>query len=322
MTASKAGEPQLDATGGMGPVVTVSAVTKRYGPVLAVDRVDVSVAAGEIYALLGLNGAGKTTLIRMLLGMVRPTEGRVSLWGVPVSAAQRAVWARVGYLVETPAAYPELSVRENLRLVARLRRLPDSAPVDEVIDRLGLREYAHRRARTLSSGNAQRLGLAKALLHGPPLLILDEPANGLDPAGVVEIRDLLRGLAEAGTTVFVSSHVLAEVARLATRIGIIHHGRLVREVDTDDLAGWARPSLRVSTRDLAAATEVLRRAGFHPTADGDGLTLPDVRAVAAPDEVATVLVAAGCPPTHLTVAREDLETYFLRTVGGLDGDNG
>jgi len=322
MTTSTTGKRQLDATEAAGPVIQVSAVTKRYGPVLAVDRVDVSVATGEIYSLLGLNGAGKTTLIRMLLGMVRPTEGQVSLWGAPVGPRRRAVWARVGYLVETPAAYPELSVRENLRLAARLRHLPDSAPVDEVIDRLGLREYAHRRSRTLSLGNAQRLGLAKALLHQPPLLILDEPANGLDPAGVVEIRDLLRDLAEAGTTVFVSSHVLAEVARLATRIGIIHHGRLVRELDTDDLAGWARPSLRVSTRDLAAATDVLRRAGFHPTADGDALTLPDERAVAAPDEVATVLVAAGCPPTHLTVAREDLETYFLRTVGGLDGGHG
>jgi ABC-2 type transport system ATP-binding protein len=305
-------------------VIVVMGATKRYGPVVAVDRVDLRVEAGEIYALLGLNGAGKTTLIRMLLGMVRPTGGRVSLWGAPVAAEQHAMWARVGYLVETPAAYPELTVRENLRLAARLRRLSDDASVDEVIDRLGLGEYAHRRARTLSLGNAQRLGLAKALLHRPQLLILDEPANGLDPAGVVEIRELLRGLASTGTTVFVSSHVLAEVARLATGIGIIHHGRLVRDLDTDELDHWARPSLRVAARDLGAAAEVLRRAGFHPrdNVDGDGLVLSDEPAVDAPDAVATLLVAAGCPPTRLAVEREDFETYFLRTVGGPGGGDG
>jgi ABC-2 type transport system ATP-binding protein len=237
------------------PVIEVSAATKRYGSILAVDRVDLSVQAGEIYALLGLNGAGKTTLIRMLLGMVRSTSGRVSLWGMPVRQSGQQLWARVGYVVETPAAYPQLSVRENLRVVARLRHLPD-ARVDEVIDRLRLSPYADLRARKLSLGNAQRLGLAKALLHRPQLLILDEPANGLDPAGVVEIRDLLRGLAGSGTTVFVSSHVLAEVARLATRIGILHHGRLVRDLNTDDLVGWARPTLRVSARDLHAAADV------------------------------------------------------------------
>jgi ABC-2 type transport system ATP-binding protein len=305
----------------IGPVISVSAVSKRYGEVVAVDHVSVRVERGEIYALLGLNGAGKTTLIRMLLGMVRPTAGRLSLFDLPIRPGLRSVWARVGYLVETPAAYSELTVRENLRLVCRLRRLRDCQPVEEVIERLGLSGYADRRARTLSLGNMQRLGLAKALLHGPDLLILDEPANGLDPSGVVEIRDLLRDLAhEHGTTVFLSSHLLAEVARLATRIGIIHNGQLIQELDGEKVARQVRGWVSVSTRDDAAAARALRDAGFDPQAgDERGLVLPDVRAVDAPEEVATLLVAAGCPPTRLVVEREDLETYFLRTVGAAPG---
>jgi ABC-2 type transport system ATP-binding protein len=300
------------------PVIDMVAVSKRFGEVLAVDNVSVRVERGEIYALLGLNGAGKTTLIRMLLGMVRPTGGAIGLFGEPVSAGAHAVWARVGYLVETPAAYPELTVRENLDLVRRWRRLADLSAVDDALERLGLVPYAQRRARTLSLGNAQRLGLAKALLHRPELLILDEPANGLDPAGVVEVRDLLHELTRWGTTVFLSSHVLAEVARLATRIGIIHDGRLVQEFPAVDLDRRVRRWLETATHDDAAASRVLAAAGFTVDTDAGALRLWDERAVDAPDEVATLLVAAGCPPIRLVVEREDLETYFLRVVATAD----
>jgi ABC-2 type transport system ATP-binding protein len=297
-------------------VIEASGVSKRYGDVVALDRVDVTVRPGEIYALLGLNGAGKTTLIRLLLGMVRPSGGAVSLFTHHIPTAGPAVWSRVGYLVEGPAAYPDLTVRENLTLVRRLRQLPDDTRVDDAIARLRLDQYADRRAGTLSLGNAQRLGLAKALIHQPDLVILDEPANGLDPAGVVEIRDLLHELAATGTTVFLSSHVLAEVERLATRIGIIHAGRMVRELDAADLAHEVRTWLRVATRDDTAATRTLTAAGLivdesHP----DGLRLTDPGAVTRPDDIATMLVNAGHPPTALAVEREDLETYFLRTVG-------
>ena len=208
-------------------------------------------------------------------------------------------------------------MRQNLELVRRLRMLADRRTVDEVIERLALGEYADRPARTLSMGNAQRLGLAKALIHRPDLLILDEPANGLDPAGVVEIRHLLQNLAEAhGTTVFLSSHILAEVARLATRVGILHEGRLLQEIDADELARQVRRRLAVSARDAGAAATALRAAGLHPEPDGDrGVLLADERAVQSPDEVATLLVRAGCPPTRLAVEGEDLETYFLRLVG-------
>jgi len=295
-----------------GDAVTLTGLTKRYGDVTAVDDVSLRIAPGEIYALLGLNGAGKTTLIRLLLGMVRPTAGDVVVLGEPVRRGTRAVWSRVGYLVETPAAYPELTVRENLLLQAGLRRVDRRrAAVDDVIGALALTPYADRRARTLSLGNAQRLGLAKALLHRPELLVLDEPSNGLDPAGVVEIRELIRGL---GVTVLLSSHVLGEVARVATRIGIIHQGRLVRELD----ATAVRRRLSVSTRDLPAAIAVLREAGYEPHPYDDGLVLDEARAVDAPDAVAALLAAAGHPPTRLVVEEDDLETSFLRTVGGGD----
>jgi ABC-2 type transport system ATP-binding protein len=294
--------------------VEVLEVTKRYGEVTAVDRVSLRVDQGEIYALLGLNGAGKTTLIRILLGMIAPSNGSVHVLGAAVGAGERSAWSKVGYLVEEPAAYPELTVRENLEVVRRLRRLPGSA--DNVIDRLALAPYADRKARALSMGNLQRLALAKALIHRPDLLILDEPVNGLDPAGVVEIRALLAELArEHGVTVFLSSHLLAEVARLAARIGILHHGRLLREFDPHGLDQDLRRRLLIATLDDEKARTVLEANGYHP--DG-GLALTDERAIAHPDHIATLLVEAGCPPTRLLVEEEDLETYFLRTVGAGD----
>ncbi|MFC4058974.1 ABC transporter ATP-binding protein [Planomonospora corallina] len=307
----------LDARrAGAAPAVRTTAVSKRYGDVVAVDEVSLSVEPGQIYALLGLNGAGKTTLIRMLLGMIAPTGGSAEVLGAHVSGGDRSAWPRVGYLVEAPVAYPELTVRENLEVVARLRRLP-SGTVGEVIDRLALTPYADRRARALSMGNLQRLALAKALVHTPELLVLDEPVNGLDPAGVVEIRTLLAGLArEHGVTVFLSSHLLAEVARLATRIGIIHRGRLLQEVDAAGLEAHLR-RLSVSTRDDTAARAVLAAAGFAPQGEGP-ITLTGTRAIERPDEVAALLAEAGCPPVRLLVEEEDLEAYFLRVVG--DGD--
>ncbi|HUF00551.1 MAG TPA: ATP-binding cassette domain-containing protein [Anaerolineales bacterium] len=193
--------------------------TKRYGDILAVDSVSLRVKQGEIYGFLGLNGAGKTTTIRALLGMIRPSEGNVKVLDQVVGPTGRGPWARVGHLVERPSAYPELTVRENLEIAERMQGLSDSSRTSRIIDRLGLTSFADRKAGALSTGNLQRLGLARALLHQPELLLLDEPANGLDPAGVVEIRELLLTLArEKGVTIFMSCHILTEVDRLATRI--------------------------------------------------------------------------------------------------------
>ncbi|MFI7637421.1 ABC transporter ATP-binding protein [Nonomuraea sp. NPDC049400] len=296
------------------PVIEIAHLSKRYRHVTAVNDVTLRVQAGQIYALLGLNGAGKTTLIRLLLGMIAPTSGTVRVLGSDVSAGDRSAWARTGYLVEVAAAYPELTVRENLDVVRRLRRLPGTC--DDIIERLALTPYAERRARTLSLGNLQRLALARALLHAPGLLILDEPVNGLDPAGVAEIRALLADLAhQHGTTVFLSSHLLAEVARLATRIGILHHGRLIGEHDAGQLDRHRRRHLRLATRDDATALAVLRAQGYHPEpAAPAGLLLADQRALARPEQVATVLVHGGVPPIELHLQEEDLEAFFTRTV--------
>jgi ABC-2 type transport system ATP-binding protein len=252
----------------------------------------------------------------MLLGMVTPTAGEVSLFGRPLAGARADLWADVGYLVETPAAYPDLTVTQNLHLAARLRKLTSRDAVDTVIADLGLTPYARRRAGDLSLGNQQRLGLAKAFIHRPALLILDEPANGLDPAGVVEIRLLLQTLAAQGTTVLLSSHILAEVARLATRIGVIHDGRMITELATADLPAQVHRQLSVSARDPIAAAEVLRSAGHHPVTGADHrLTLTGQHALEHPDDVATLLVNAGHPPTHLVIDEEDLESFFLRLTG-------
>ena len=299
------------------PSISASGLTKRFGKITAVDGLSFDIYRGEIYGFLGLNGAGKTTTIRMLLGMISPDAGGVSLFGTMVKPDRRDIWRRVGYLVETPNAYPNLTVRENLEITARLRKLSDSGAVSGIIRELGLTQYAGRPAGTLSLGNAQRLGMAKALIHRPDLLMLDEPANALDPAGIVEIRNLLRGLAEKnGTTIFISSHILSEIARLATRVGIIHEGRLIKELDGTQLAGMEEPRLSVTTRDIDAARFVLEKAGFTVIPDGkDSLTIMAERAVQHPDDIAVALVQAGYPPTRLAVERVDLETYFLGLVG-------
>jgi ABC-2 type transport system ATP-binding protein len=288
-------------------------LTKTYGAVKAVNGVSLRVGRGEIYGFLGLNGAGKTTTIRALLGMIRPDAGSARIFGDAVGPGGRGPWRKVGHLVERPAAYPELTVRENLEVARRLQEVPDRRAVDRILARLQLMEYADRRAGTLSTGNLQRLGLARAMLHDPELLILDEPANGLDPAGVVEIRELLAGLArEKGVTVFMSSHILPEVDRLATRIGIIHQGRLLEELAADRIEALRSRRVEVQTRDRERAADALRAAGFAPqTADGK-LVIADPRAINAPDEIARILVGADVPLLGLAVAQEDLEEYFLR----------
>jgi ABC-2 type transport system ATP-binding protein len=294
---------------------------KRYGDVTAVDHLFMQVAEGEIYAFLGLNGAGKTTTIRLLLGMIKPTTGRAYVLGTRVRMGSREPWASVGYLVETPRCYPELTVRENLDVARRMHPGTPLPAVSRIIERLGLASYADRRAGTLSHGNAQRLGLAKALLHEPRLLVLDEPANGLDPAGIVEIRALLLELArERGVTVFMSSHILAEVARLAVRVGIIHLGRLLQELDVEELERNRRRRLVVRARDVEAARRALA-AAWQPSGllpDG-ALELTDAAAIANPDDIAGLLVRAGVPPVHLVVEEEALEDYFLRLIGSTGG---
>ena len=298
-------------------VIKTDNLTKHYGNVRAVDGISLSVKKGEIYGFLGLNGAGKTTTIRMLLGMINPTEGSAFLCGKRVSAGDHHLWENVGYLVEIPYSYPELTVRENLELVRRLRGLPDKRSVEAVMGKLHLTSYSDRKAKDLSLGNAQRLGLAKALIHDPEILILDEPSNGLDPVGIVEIREMFRDLAlNHGVTIFISSHILGEISRLATRIGIIHQGRMVQEINTDRLERLMRKRLLIDARDQKAAQSRLIKEGYSANRSSNGvLEIKDENAISHPEAIATILVNAGLPPTLLKVDDEDLESYFLRAIG-------
>jgi ABC-2 type transport system ATP-binding protein len=300
----------------MNFAIETNGLSKFYNQVHAVDSVNLRVKPGEIYGFIGLNGAGKTTTIRALLGLIRPSAGAVHVLGQSVGPHGRGPWRRIGHLVEQPAAYPELTVQENLEIARRLHQIKDQHATARVIERLGLTAYANRKAGILSTGNLQRLGLARALLHDPELLILDEPANGLDPAGVVEIRELIADLAhEHGVTVFMSSHILTEVDRLATRIGIIHKGHLIEELDAEKLEDLRSHRLEIQVRDVQAALGTLMKAGFAVKTNGDMMVLNEARAITAPEQVATLLVNTGTPPFRLAVEQEDLEGYFLRLTG-------
>jgi len=296
----------------MSYAIETNNLSKFYGDVRALHQVNLRVKRGEIYGFLGLNGAGKTTTIRALLGMIRPSEGNVKVLNQVIGPHGGGPWAHVGHLVESPAAYPEISVRENLDIARRLHGIKNPKVVDDVMGKLSIASYADRKAGTLSSGNFQRLGLARALLHKPELLILDEPSNALDPAGIVEIRELLISLArEHGMTVFMSSHILTEVNLLADRIGIIQKGELIEELDTDRLEELRSQRLVIGTRDLSKAKEAL--SNFEALSMEDGkLVTKDPRALASPETIATLLVNAGVPPTHLVIEQENLEEYFLR----------
>ncbi len=302
-------------------VIATHALTKRYREVTAVDDLQLDVRRGEIYGFLGRNGAGKTTTIRMLLGLIRPTGGEVTVLGRRITPGETSVFKHVGYLVETATAYPNLTVRENLEIQRRLTGAPLAA-VASAIEQLRLEAYADRVSGQLSLGNKQRLALARALLHAPDVLVLDEPANALDPAGIVEIRELLRTLADdRGVTVFMSSHILAEVAHLADRIGIVHEGRLLEEHSRDELAARAQAYVDVRVSDPVRAEAILRDAGFARVERAGAGGGPEcaLRVFDAADRtahIAWLLVGAGLELSALTPTTEDLESYFLRLTGG------
>jgi ABC-2 type transport system ATP-binding protein len=239
--------------------VAAHSVSRRFGNEQALTGVDLEVRAGELVALVGLNGAGKSTLMRLLLGMLRPDTGTVSVLGRPVAEADSSVWSRVGHLIETPPRYRELTVLESVYSAARLQELDRSTAqrlAAETIARLELTHWERRLTRTLSLGNRQRLGIAMALVAQPSVLVLDEPSNALDPLGVVAVRELLRTMAsEQGAAVLVSSHHLDEVARMADRIVLLHRGRTLGELDPGgrDIEHEFFERVLRADRDLVAA---------------------------------------------------------------------
>jgi ABC-2 type transport system ATP-binding protein len=244
-----------------GHVIRTQALTKRYGELRAVDGVDLEVRTGDVYGFLGANGSGKTTTVRMLLGLVLPTSGEAEVLGMPMPTARRSVLPRIGSLVERPAAYPHLSARANLALLDatgsdRSRREARRAKIVYALAQVGLDPTDRRPVRTYSQGMRQRLGLAAALMRRPPLLILDEPTNGLDPHGTQEIRRLLLELNAQGTTIFLSSHLLAEIEQMCTRVGVLRRGQLILQEELDTLL---KPTglVAVRTRDIDKCVALL-----------------------------------------------------------------
>jgi ABC-2 type transport system ATP-binding protein len=300
----------------MTDVIQTADLTKHYGKVKAAEAVDLQIRQGEIYGFLGLNGAGKTTTIRMLLGMIRPTRGKVYLMGKKMSPGNLDLWNKVGHLVEIPYSYPELTVQENLEIFCRLRDWKNKDLLTEIVEKLHLVPYRNVKAKNLSLGNAQRLGIARAMVHRPDLLILDEPANGLDPSGIVQIRELLLDLAgNHGVTIFISSHILGEISRLATRIGIIHEGHMIRESEADELKNARHRAIHLNTLDNKQAFELLAQQGYFPGSMPDGsLELTGEPAIQHPELVSALLASRGLPPVKIVLEEEDLEHYFFRII--------
>ena len=301
-------------------IKTVS-LSKKYGKNLVVDDLNLSIESGEIVGFLGLNGAGKTTTMRMLLGLIKPTSGECYIQGNKVDQNNLEVLNEIGYIIETPYSYPDLTVQENLEIISTLRGIRNKEVIDWVTEKLKLKQYKDKQVKHLSLGNIARLGIAKAIIHKPKILILDEPTNGLDPFGVIEVRELLKELVNnLGTTVLISSHKLEEISKIATRIVIIHEGRLIREVESKDLDKCLEKKLSVSGSNNKAMKKVLSNNGYRVNFKSDlennssYLELIDTKSVESSEEIATLLVNAGYPPKILTVEKEDLENYFLRIL--------
>lgn len=298
----------------MPEVIKTNGLSKAFGDTRVVDELSIHVNQGQIFGFLGVNGAGKTTTIGMLLGMIRPTSGEIMMLGKKMSADFN-LWDQIGYQIGSNDSYPNLTVQENLELACRYRRITERSPLDDVITKLNLTKFRKKKAGELSLGNLQRLSLAKALIHRPKLLILDEPTNGLDPVAIVEVRRILRELAELGSSVFMSSHVLSEVSHLAGRIAIIHDGRLVSEISTGDLGKLLRRNCIVDTSDNLKAIVFLREFGFSATISvGGAIQITDSNAVENPEQVSIALSGAGFPIRELRVEKEDLESFFLRSI--------
>jgi len=312
--------------------VAVRGLTKRYGSLSAVDRLDLTIERGQLYGFLGPNGAGKTTTIRMILGLIHPTAGHVEVLGEPVAgrpgAAHGTVRAlrRVGAIIEEPASWTYLTGRTNLEYFARAgwpsedrrRRL---ARIDEILRTVGLEQAAGKKVKAYSQGMRQRLGIALALLGEPELLVLDEPTNGLDPQGMREVRNLLRRLTDAGTTVFVSSHLLWEVEAMCDRVGVLAGGRLVADGPPSQLRPAAN-RLRIEVDEEAKARAILDSIEGARLDPGDPEKRGVLRVELAPPATAaalnTALVAGGVAVSALVPEQESLEDVFVKLVEGAD----
>ncbi|MEP7060060.1 MAG: ABC transporter ATP-binding protein [Actinomycetota bacterium] len=306
-------------------VITIEGLRKEYRrfrrpTTVAIDGLDLEVPEGGVFGFLGPNGAGKTTTIRCLLGLVHPSAGNVHLLGADVSRALPSVIGGVGSIVESPALFPRFTGRRNLEILGRIQGVGRTA-VGDVLTRVGLAERGDDIVKTYSLGMKQRLGIAAALLKDPAILILDEPANGLDPAGIVEVRGLLKSLGAEGRTVFVSSHILTEVQHTADRVAILARGKCVATGPVHEvLASRGGEGMVARVEDLAAGEQALRAAGMAAAVDGDALRV----SVPATDgaRITRTLADAGLYLSELRPDEVDLETVFLELTKGDSGDVG
>ena len=292
-------------------VIETRGLTKRFPNKLAVDHVDMHVKRGDIYGLIGKNGAGKTTAMKMILGILTPTEGTIELFGqTDLSAARR----RIGSLIEAPGIYRNCSARENMKRFALLAGGEDKN-IDELLRFVGLGKVGNRKAGTFSLGMKQRLGIAIALLGDPELMILDEPINGLDPAGIKEIRELITKLnEEKGVTLMISSHLLDELGKVATVYGIINNGLLVEEISAEELAERSREGLKVRVDDTARAEALLKESGFADYQVKQDFLLIHVESNRAA-EINGLLVKGGVGVSELAIRNAGFEDYFIERLG-------
>lgn len=296
-------------------VIETSGLRKVYRSggrrIVAVDGLDLSVPPGGVHGFLGPNGSGKTSTIKMLLGLVRPTKGEMRLFGVPVPTQLPQVINRVGAVVEEPRFVPTFSGRKNLSLLARSVGLPRSA-VDSALNQVSLADRARDDYRTYSLGMRQRLAIAAALLKSPDLLILDEPTNGLDPAGIQSIREMIRDLGDSGVTVLLSSHILAEVQQVCHSVSIVGDGRLLASGKVEDLLGENVSRTRVGVADPQGAKHFLESAGYAVSREVDHLV---VEGHEHPEQITRLLADKGVYVQELTAIRPTLESFFLKLTG-------
>ena len=321
VSASPAGEPQPvsqpggrqpapSSCSGGAPILTTHGLTKRFGDLLAVDDLDMEVCRSDVFGFLGPNGAGKTTVIRLVLGLIHPTAGHAEVAGHRVPGELQEALRHVGGFVDDPTFYPLMSARRNLRLLGSMTGPVSEERIEEVLEIVDLLGRADDRVGGFSHGMKQRLGIAQALLHGPELIVLDEPTSGLDPRGMKDVRELIRSLGEAGTTVFLSSHLLHEVEQVCTRAVIINKGRVVVQGTVAEL----RPrslAVKVMTGDQRKAAETLRGL-FGSVREDDGYLIVEVGGDEATAEMVRRLVADGLDVRAVVPAHEQgLEDFFL-----------
>ncbi|RKN60837.1 ABC transporter ATP-binding protein [Paenibacillus ginsengarvi] len=292
-------------------------LSKHYRAFKAVDDVNISIQQGEIYGFLGQNGAGKTTTIRMIMGLIRPTEGYVELFGEKITGGS-TVFDRIGSIIEFPGFYPNLTVVENLEIHRRLVGFPNRGSIEQALHTTGIWEARNRLAKRLSLGMKQRLGIARALLHQPELLILDEPTNGLDPIGIKEIRQLIIDLAKQNNlTILISSHILSEIEQLATKIGILHRGCLLEEVLLEELRRKNRNYIEAAVgedhKTLMLLEQHMHITDYHRPEPG---VIRIYERLAESAAINRLLVQHGVDVKEISVVKATLEDYFINLTGG------